>query len=397
MSHIDEGTLHSYVDGEVSERQHTEIEGHLATCGECRARLDVAEALSGRAADLLAELEPGTVQAPSWREIEERAAARRRATPRRVRLRPGLAWAASIALAFAFGWASQAYFLRMPASDVGARETVVGALEADRSEAPELRQSGGAEPGEAQPEGGRQEEFRPSEPDLGAAPPRAKSTPEEEAATRIAGRGQVTEDAPAQRRRDDRPAEAAEQDRAAELADELVVVETPPVVAGIEVRAREEGEPQAAAPVDQALPEPTAYAFEAQRTLAERRDAEAKSTGFVEVPPDTAALWLGTALRTLPELTLERVEVGPGAAVEGAQLGLPAIRLVYEDAAGSEIVLTQQWVGGLGAAVSEIEPAMKVEPSGHRAYRWLDGEGYLLILEGDVSGDSLRALAERLR
>jgi hypothetical protein len=149
--------------------------------------------------------------------------------------------------------------------------------------------------------------------------------------------------------------------------------------------------------VDQALPEPTAHAFEAQRTLAEQTDAEAKSTGFVEVPPDTAALWLGTELRTLPELTLERVEVGPGAAVEGAQPGLPAIRLVYEDAAGSAIVLTQQWFGGVGAAVSEIEPAMKVEPSGHRAYRWLDGEGYLLILEGDVSGDSLRALAERLR
>ncbi len=396
MSHIDEGTLHSYLDGEASERQRTEIEGHLAICGECRARLEAAEALSGRAADLLAELEPGTVQAPSWREIEERAAARRRAVPRRVRLRPGLAWAASIAIAFAVGWASQAYFLRMPASDVGARETVVGALEADRSEAPELRQRGGAEPGEAQPEGGRQEEFRPSEPDLGATPPRAKSTPEEEAATRTAGRGQVTEDAPSQLRRDDRPAEAVEQDRAAELADELVVVATPPAVAGIEV-AREEGEPRAAVPVDQALPEPTAHAFEAQRTLAEQTDAEAKSTGFVEVPPDTAALWLGTELRTLPELTLERVEVGPGAAVEGAQPGLPAIRLVYEDAAGSAIVLTQQWFGGVGAAVSEIEPAMKVEPSGHRAYRWLDGEGYLLILEGDVSGDSLRALAERLR
>ncbi len=391
MSHIDEGTLHSYLDGEVSERQRTEIEGHLATCEQCQAKLEAAEVLSGRAAELLAELEPGAVQPPSWLEIEERAEARRRAeaqrlaAPRPVRLRPGLAWAASIALAFAVGWASQAYFFRTAASDFGARETVVGALDTDRSQAPELRQRGGAAPGEAQPEAARQEQSRASEPDMTAIQPRAKVTPEEEAATESAGR--ALEGAPAQRLRDDQPAE---------LADELVVVEAPPAVAGIDV-AREEAEPQAAVPVDRALPQPAAHAFEAQRTLAERRDAEAKSSGFVELPADDAALWLGKELRTLPELTLQRVEVGPGAGLEGAQPGLPAIRLVYEDAAGNEIILTQQWVGGVFEAFAETAPAMTVEPSGHRAYRWLDDQGYLLILEGDVSGDSLRALAERLR
>jgi hypothetical protein len=380
MSHIDEGTLHSYLDGEVSERGRTEIEDHLSTCGECRARLEVAEALSGRAAELLAELEPGAVQAPSWREIEERAAARRRAAPRPVRLRPGLAWAASVALAFAVGWASQAVLFRVPAFDVASRENAVAPPEIELpAYTPELRQRAG------------------TEPDAAVAETRAKTTPGEEAATEAAGRSQVAEALPVERSRDDRPAEPTEQDRAAGLADELVVPKEPPAVAGIEVVAREEGEAVAAVPVDRAQPAPTAHTFEAQRTLAERRDAEVESIGFVEVSADDAALWLGKRLRTLPELTLERVEVGPAAAVEGAQPGLPAIRLVYIDAAGSEIVLTQQWVGRLGAAVSEIEPAMKVEPSGHRAYRWLDGQGYLLILEGDVSGDSLRALAERLR
>jgi hypothetical protein len=174
-------------------------------------------------------------------------------------------------------------------------------------------------------------------------------------------------------------------------------VQTVPPAAGIVVRERVEGEAAAAAPLERVQPEPAAYAVEAQRALADRMDPEGKSTGFVELPAGDAALWLGTRLRTLPELTLERMEVGPGALVEGAQPGLPTIRLVYEDAAGSEIVLIQQWVGSLDAAVSEIEPAMTVEPSGHRAYRWLDGQGYLLILEGDVSGDSLRALAERIR
>lgn len=382
MSHIDEGTLHAYLDGELSEGQRKEIEGHLAICEECQANLEAAEALSGRAAELLAELEPGAVQAPSWREIEERAAARRRAAPRRLRLRPGLAWAASIALAFAIGWVSQGLFLRMPSSAVGSHEIAVRPLEFEPAEAPELRQRAGAEA------------------DAAVAETRAKTTEAEEAANEAADRFQSPEAPlaqPAQRVGDDQPGQPAEQDRGAGLADEPVVAQEPAAVAGIEVRAREEGEVVPAVPVDRAMPQPTAFAVEAQRTLAERRDAEAVSTGFVQVSAEDAALWLGTRLRTLPELTLERAEMRPGSVVEGAQPGLLAIRLVYLDAAGNEIVLTQQWVGGLGEPVSEIEPAMKVEPSGHRAYRWLDGQGYLLILEGDVSSDSLRALAERVR
>ncbi|MGD2152757.1 MAG: hypothetical protein PVG79_05775, partial [Gemmatimonadales bacterium] len=376
--------------------QRTEIEGHLATCEECRARLDAADALSGRAADLLAELEPGAVQAPSWREIEERAAARRLDAPRRVLLRPSLAWAASIALAFAIGWASRGLWLTMPAFEAPPRSTAVGAIEADRSDTPELRQRSSAETGEAQPEGARLEEPRPTEPDLGAAQPRAKSTPDAEAATEAAGRAQPAEVTPAQPKSDDRPAEANEQIRAAEVGDELVVVQTPPAVAGIEAHERAAGEAAAPVSVDRALPEPTAYAVELRRTLAQISDSTAELSGFFEVPPEEATLWLGTELRTLPELALERVQVGPGAAVAGGQSGLPAIRLVYKDAAGNEIVLTQQWVGDLGTAVSETEGLMVIEPSGHREYRWLDGRGYLLILAGAVSGDSLRALAERL-
>jgi hypothetical protein len=398
MSHIDEGTLHAYLDGEVSEGQRKEIEGHLASCEECRARLEAAEAASGRAAELLAQLEPGALQAPSWREIEERAAARRRAAPRRPRLRPSLAWAASVALAFAIGWASRGLWLTMPAFEATPRGSLAGQIEADRPQTPEFRERSAAEAAEPAPQGGSVEEPRPSAPDVAPAGPRAKSTPEEEAATGAAGRRQPAEAAPTQPKRDERAAEANEGARAAEVGDELTRVQTPPAVAGIEVHAGEARDTAAAAaPADRAAPEPAVYTVDALRALAERSDAEAELSAFFEVPADDAALWLGKALRTLPELTLERVEVGPGAAVPGAQAGLPAIRLVYEDAAGREIVLIEQWVGDLGVAVSEVDTTMTVEPSGHRAYRWLDGRGYLLILGGDVSADSLRALAERLR
>ena len=81
--------------------------------------------------------------------------------------------------------------------------------------------------------------------------------------------------------------------------------------------------------------------------------------------------------------------------VRGGVVGLPAVRLVYQDAAGHEITLIQQ--RQVSAAGADALPSLVVEPSGLRAYRWEDGAGYLFILVGSVSSDSLRALAMRVR
>jgi anti-sigma factor RsiW len=397
MSHIDEGTLHSYLDGEVSDVQRTEIEGHLATCDECRANLETAEALSVRAADLLAELEPGAVQAPTWREIEERAAARRRAAPRRFRFRPGLAWAASIALAFAIGWLSSNYWLGMPRFD--ARQRALPAFEEDRSESPELRRTPAEVEAGAQPESQVTADRRLSEAEELPLRALAEPTATGEGVTQpVGGRGQVAEEVPAGAEREDQFA-AAPQRKAdtEELADELVAAEVPPVVTGLAIE-QEKDEPRATVPVDQAEPEAVAGALQRQRAMAARTAADAPADAqFIAVQPEDAEVWIGAELRTLPDLLLKRSEVGPGAAIEGAESRLVAIRLIYEDAAGHEIVLIQQWVGDLGADAEDKEPALIVEPSGRNAYRWLDGQGYLFILQGEVSSDSLRALAERLR
>ncbi len=113
--------------------------------------------------------------------------------------------------------------------------------------------------------------------------------------------------------------------------------------------------------------------------------------------PQDAALWLGAEPRTLTELELRRVEVGPGSAAAGGLSGRPALRLTYEDAAGQEIVLMQQWTGAPRDDAFAAEPVLTVLPTGRRLLRWSDDEGYRLILEGTLSGDSLRALAARLR
>jgi hypothetical protein len=71
--------------------------------------------------------------------------------------------------------------------------------------------------------------------------------------------------------------------------------------------------------------------------------------------------------------------------------------LVYEDAAGHEFILIQQRVADSTLEFEEAEPVLTVDPDGPLAYRWLDGRGYRLILIAEVSSDSLRALAERVR
>ena len=126
------------------------------------------------------------------------------------------------------------------------------------------------------------------------------------------------------------------------------------------------------------------------------REPDEAGPNFFAVQPEHAAVWLNGQLRTLPDLQLERVEVGPGSAVPGALPGLPAVRLVYEDAAGHTVTLIQQRVVD-SPADAEALPVLSVDPSGAAAYRWVDARGYHLILAGNVGSDSLRALAERVR
>ena len=125
------------------------------------------------------------------------------------------------------------------------------------------------------------------------------------------------------------------------------------------------------------------------------------AVGFVSVSPESAEAWLGVPLRILPELTLLRVEVGPGSVVDTAIAGRPLVALFYEDAAGQRVTLIQQHSAGpaSGGDVlrrSDAAPATIVTPSGLLAYRWRDLD-YHLTLIGELSSDALRALADRVR
>jgi len=98
MSHVDDGTLHAYLDGELSPPEAQAIEAHAAQCPACRTRLEEERALIARAGELLAQAAPPDREVPPFRPGDVKP-------PPRVwwQVRTPLAWAATIALALGIG------------------------------------------------------------------------------------------------------------------------------------------------------------------------------------------------------------------------------------------------------------------------------------------------------
>ena len=96
MRHADEGTLHSYLDGELSPAEVVELERHLSVCAPCRAQLAEARSFLTEADDLVVALD---VAASS----SKAPVAIRALRPWRPRL-TSLAWAATIVLAVGLGY-----------------------------------------------------------------------------------------------------------------------------------------------------------------------------------------------------------------------------------------------------------------------------------------------------
>ena len=98
MSHVDDGTLHAYLDGELSPAEAQGVEAHLAQCPSCRGRLEEERALIARAHEVLGLALPPDRELPLLRAGDVKPPARLWWQVRRP-----LAWAATIVLALGVG------------------------------------------------------------------------------------------------------------------------------------------------------------------------------------------------------------------------------------------------------------------------------------------------------
>lgn len=121
MSHVDDGTLHAYLDGELAPMERGRIEEHLTGCSPCRERLAEARALITRADQLLALAAPAapTRTAPPFHRLRPR--------PAWWHVRMPLAWAATLTLALGTGWFLRGRTMSPPETPVLDRPTVAQA------------------------------------------------------------------------------------------------------------------------------------------------------------------------------------------------------------------------------------------------------------------------------
>lgn len=130
MWHVDDGTLHAYLDardrpegavtGEAAGAAHDwhAVETHVNECGECRGRLEEVRRLREQASTILAAAGPEQIRMPPFHEIRQRAAQGGAAgASRRLRRYRALAWAATIVMAAGVGWYAGFRFQGMAARD----------------------------------------------------------------------------------------------------------------------------------------------------------------------------------------------------------------------------------------------------------------------------------------
>jgi anti-sigma factor RsiW len=96
MSHVDDGALHAYLDGELLPVERARLETHVAECPACRTRLEEERALVQRASGLLGLAQPPERAVPPLHQLRRARLA--------WRLRVPIAWAASVVLALGLGY-----------------------------------------------------------------------------------------------------------------------------------------------------------------------------------------------------------------------------------------------------------------------------------------------------
>lgn len=142
MSHLDDGTLHALLDGEIPSNELAEVQAHLAACAECRTRLDQERVLATEALDLVQMIEvpeeaPAVAAAPMLATASGGPTIERERA-RRINWARGFAWAASVIGAVGLGYEARGFLGTSngaPLAVPDSAQPVVTNLETRRAEA----------------------------------------------------------------------------------------------------------------------------------------------------------------------------------------------------------------------------------------------------------------------
>jgi anti-sigma factor RsiW len=415
MSHLDEGTLHALLDGELEMTEVKEIQAHLGSCSACGTRLRQVKEFYAEADRLVGSLElPGAGAAAAaggsgTRSVTlepPRAEVARTPTSlpptpegpppiflpdnpdwseRTRRLIAPMKWAALLVLAVGAGFlASEARRGRVPSpAPLDASDTSAPVLSAE--EATPQPDSGAltsrsapaavppAESKVAQPLASRDELAKTG--DTGAGLLDSATTANDET-VELARRNQPAAarrktTAPAQ------PAPAAVRTEAAKALEEL------------DRERRAERAAAATAALDSArrrdaaarpAPAPPPTAAPPQQTLEQRADT------YMRIGLDEAARQLGGPVHVIEGLSPLFMGLAQGRTSPGADTTRPVVRVVYQDAQGRLILLDQQ----------RLRPGQDTTPPAGGQPHWTMGE-ILVHLQGEVGPEVLRTMRARVR
>jgi anti-sigma factor RsiW len=420
MSHLDEGTLHALLDGELDLAEVSEVQSHLGTCAACGSRLQEVKQFLAESDRLV-----GALEMPAASAAQSRSPSRRTPPVDRgfrepeweeppVLLLPEDATAAVRRRRWlrAFRWAA------MIAVVVGGGRLLMGVI-GSHSSLPRARDITTATrtvpPAVASPE----ETRRPTPP--AAAPTRPSRTPSQNRAPLSKTTPQsVAKTAPAVADTADKLADTSDafadsipaepQTLAAGMAADSASSDSVPRDTGGAVQNTEADRQNEDLATRRAAAEALAELDRERRreraaaaTAALRPSAPAPApTAPAEAPPpprtpeqraqvylriglDEAVKQLGGPVHVIEGMTPELIGLTNGRLVPGADPSRPVVRVVYLDPRGRIILLDQQRLRS-GQAPAAAAGSL----------RWTVGD-VMLYLRGEPGRDILRNLQRRVR
>jgi Putative zinc-finger len=427
MSHLDEGTLHALLDGELDLAEVSEVQKHLGSCVACGSRLQEVKQVLAEADRLVGAVEvpagasrtPRPEPAPtpppfrgrdmdSWNEppvllVPEPL----EANARRKRLLLGLRWAAGIGIVLIGGRLAMGAFQPshpvLPERDLTSAAPAVppAVVSPEEARAP---QANTPQPTVAlRGRGTRPQTTAPAQRALARAPvvaerefqaadQRADSESPESGDSFAAAAGTLAaeeksdslsdtavaalaDEAAAQGGRDTAPDGTVEEDQLA----------TRRAAAAALAELDRERRRQRAAAATAALPPPTRAEAATEEPAPRPPTLEQRAQVYLRIGLDEAVKQLGGPVHVIEGMTPQFIGLTRAQLIPGTPSNRPVVRVVYVDARGRLILLDQQRMPNGQASVS---------PSG--SLRWTIGD-VMLYLRGEPSTEVLRSLQARVR